>query len=191
MSSARLGVAALVRLGSVVALSAMLAGCFRPMYAQKYSGGTVTEEFSRIHVSEVDTRFAQQVRNELIFDFTGDGRQTGSDYRLNLGVTRSVTSMIVNPSRDADVRVIVMRARFSLTEQATGVVLFSGETESRASYEFNRQLFSNERAKIDAENRAARTVAEDIRLRLGAFFASRDSVGYQVSQPKVSRKADE
>ena len=49
--------------------------------------------------------------------------------------------------------------------------MLEGKATSRAAYERYETIFSNVRARYDAENRAARTVAESIKVRLAAYLS--------------------
>ncbi len=48
--------------------------------------------------------------------------------------------------------------------------MLEGEARSRAAYERFQPIFSNVRARYDAEDRAARTVAESIKVRIAAYL---------------------
>jgi LPS-assembly lipoprotein len=50
-------------------------------------------------------------------------------------------------------------------------VVLSGTSYGRASFERNKSIFSNVRAREDAENRAAKVVGEDLKSRLSAHLA--------------------
>lgn len=52
------------------------------------------------------------------------------------------------------------------------IVVMKGSSFARAGFERFDSIFSNVRARFDAENRAAKTVAEDLRARLSAFLAT-------------------
>ena len=48
----------------------------------------------------------------------------------------------------------------------------SGAAVSRAAYNRYQEIFANVRARRDAENRAADTVAESIKTQIAAFLAT-------------------
>ena len=50
--------------------------------------------------------------------------------------------------------------------------MLQGKGISRAPYNRFQEIFANVRARYDAENRAARTVAESIRTQVAAFLAN-------------------
>lgn len=157
---------------AAVLICLLVAGCFRPMYAEGPDGGSVVAALSDIYIPPLNSRVGQKVRNELLFAFAA-AETPGAAYRLELTVSRSLTSMLVQPNRDSDLRALHMNARFQLADAQTGKILFSGSSVARASYEHDAQMFANERALINAEDRAARTVSDDIRTRLSAWFAAR------------------
>ena len=51
-------------------------------------------------------------------------------------------------------------------------MVLSGSSYGRAAFERNVSIFSNVRAREDAENRAAKTVGEDLKARLSAYLAA-------------------
>jgi hypothetical protein len=64
---------------------------------------------------------------------------------------------------------------YSLTELATGKVVINGTTFSRVSSDVpgEQQRFAHARAQRDAEDRAAKVVAEQIRNRLTSYMVAR------------------
>jgi LPS-assembly lipoprotein len=65
-------------------------------------------------------------------------------------------------------------ATYSLIELATGKVVLTGQTFARVSYDIpgQQQRFARARGLRDAENRAAKVIAEQIRSRLASFFVA-------------------
>ena len=70
---------------------------------------------------------------------------------------------------DATGQVYQVDATFKLVDPA-GKVLLQGTAISRAPYNRFQEIFANVRARYDAENRAARTVADTIRTRIAAYL---------------------
>ena len=65
--------------------------------------------------------------------------------------------------------VLELSASYKLRD-GSGKVVMQGKAVSRAAYQRFEQIFANVRAQYDAEDRAARTVAETIRTRLAAYL---------------------
>jgi LPS-assembly lipoprotein len=65
-------------------------------------------------------------------------------------------------------------ATYILTEIATGKPVVKGQTFARVSYNIpgQEQRFAGERGLRDAEDRAAKEIAENIRNRLASHFAA-------------------
>ena len=61
-----------------------------------------------------------------------------------------------------------------MIELATGKAVFGGRTFARVSSDYpgQQQRFARLRARRDAEDRAAKVIAEKIRTRLASFFVA-------------------
>ncbi len=68
---------------------------------------------------------------------------------------------------------MTMNTTFVLSDIATRKTLMTGKSFATASYDFSNQRFANLRAKRDAEERAAKAVAQDIQARIAGYFATR------------------
>ena len=63
-------------------------------------------------------------------------------------------------------------AKFTLTRISDNKMVLEGTSFGRAAFERFTAIYANVRAKEDAENRAARAVAEDLKGRLAGFLAT-------------------
>lgn len=159
------------RLAAILALLA-LAGCFRPMYGSVDGRPAVTDELGRIAIAPLEGRVGQRVRNELLYAFSaGEGGE--APYRLAVSLRETSEDMMLRRSGEAVTTIFELRANFTLIEAASGRVLHGGTASARAPYDRSAQIFANERARLDAENRAARTVADQVKTRIAAYFAAR------------------
>jgi LPS-assembly lipoprotein len=151
-----------------------LAGCgFQPLYGGTTAGGAkLAEVMAAVDITPIPGRVGQKLRNELIFAATGGGNPVPSRYKLDIVVKESVTDQLVEITGDATGQIFQLDATFKLVDAASGVVLVQGKAISRAPYNRFQEIFANARARYDAENRAARTVAESIRTQLAAFLAN-------------------
>ncbi len=159
-------------LGAGFALT-LLAGCgFQPLYGRTASGARMQDVLAAVDVNPVPGRVGQRLRNELIFDTTGGGYRQRGIYQLDIAIRESVIDQLVRTSGEARGQTYVLEAQFKLTRVDDNSIAMQGKATSRAAYDRFENGFSNVRARIDAENRAARTVAENIRTRLTAFLSS-------------------
>jgi len=95
--------------------------------------------------------------------------------RYRLIVTLSENREGLALRRDASVTRYnyVLRATFELRDAATDVVVDKGDARAIAAYNVVDSQFATLSAEQDAETRAARELAEQIRLRLGVGFERR------------------
>ncbi len=143
---------------------------------------TLRDSLSAVEILEIaapkatdEARLAVEIRNALIFDFTGGGSQTPPTHRLKIAIssTRSAIIVDITTSRP-DVENYGINATYSLTEIATGKVVVTGQTFARVSYDIpgQQQRFARLRGLRDAENRAAKVIADNVRSRLASYFVA-------------------
>jgi LPS-assembly lipoprotein len=161
-----------VRLLAVLAISLPLAGCFKPMYGSLDGAPPVIDELARVNVAPIEERVGQQVRNELVYAFSA-GEAADAPYKLVVTLKHHIEDSVIQPTGEAVTKNYELRANFTLIEVESGKVLYGGSTLSRAAFDRTAQLFANQRAERDAEDRAARTVAENVKTRIAAYLASR------------------
>lgn len=148
-----------------------LAGCgIQPLYGTTAGGSRLAAAMAGVDVTPIPGRVGQRVRNELIFENTGGSGQTGTTYKLDIVIKESLTNELVKISGDAKSQVYELDATFKLISN-DGRVVLEGKATSRAPYERFQTIFSNVRARYDAENRAARTVAESIKVRIASYLS--------------------
>jgi len=148
-----------------------LAGCgIQPLYGTTAGGSRLAAAMAGVDITPIPGRVGQRVRNELIFENTGGSGQTGTTYKLDIVIKESLTNELVQISGDAKSQVYQLDATFKLISN-DGRVVLEGKATSRAPYERFETIFSNVRARYDAENRAARTVAESIKVRIAAYLS--------------------
>ncbi len=166
---ARLGV------GLAVLMGAVLAACgdtgFRPLYAPSAAGVVASERLKEVDFAPIPGRVGQRIRNGLIFESTGGGYAAPPQYRFEVVLQENVTSTLVNTKGEVAGAVYSIQASFRLIDSKAKKVVFQGASHARAPFERFEAIYSNVRAREDAENRAARTVAEDIKTRLAAYLS--------------------
>lgn len=153
-----------------------LSGCgnggFRPLYGSAGIGANADARLAKVSVTTIPGRVGQQIRNEVIFHATGGGGEAvNPELRLDVAIRESVTSTLVRIDGDSGGQVYNVEAKFQLVRVSDKSVVLSGTSYGRASFERNTSIFSNVRARDDAEDRAAKVVAEDLKARLSAYLA--------------------
>jgi LPS-assembly lipoprotein len=159
--------------------SAVLAGgCgdgfsgFHPLYGSAALGGVSTQEkFRQVEFAPIPGRVGQRLRNELIFESTGGGEAVPPEYRLDVAINESVVSTLVQIDGNAQGQVYNLDVAFKLIRLKDKSVVLEGRSYGRAGFERVTSIYANVSARQDAENRAAKTVGEEMRTRLLAYFS--------------------
>ncbi|MCC0037198.1 MAG: hypothetical protein H6887_18285 [Hoeflea sp.] len=143
----------------------LLAGCqAQPLY------GSMGGNTQSISVSEADSRVEQVVRNELVLGFGGE-QQNGA-YQLNLNVSSSLSGLLPGGlDNEFSAARTTVTATYVLKSASTGETIKSGSRFVDAQLDLPSQNFAQERAKLEAENRAARQVAALVRADVAAALA--------------------
>jgi LPS-assembly lipoprotein len=153
-------------------LSACGSDGFRPLYGTTASGVGLEEKMAQVHIAPSPSRVGQRIRNELIFQNTGGGTPPPPIYTLEIAITESVTSTLVQSTGESLSQIYNLNASFRLVSIKDKRVVFQGTSQGRAGFERFTSIYSNVRAREDAENRAAKTVSEEIKGRLAARLSS-------------------
>ena len=152
---------------ALLAAPVVLTGCqVTPLYASRPGPDNALD--GAIYIEEVDERVAQELRNELIFLFNGGQTQpTDPRYRLELEVEEQTVAILRDPDTgEATGQNLQVLARYQLLDAATGVRLLADAQRITTTYDRFEQGFADLRAERDAQNRAARELAERIRAAL-------------------------
>lgn len=156
----------------LVAASLALAGCnARPLYGTQADGRGVAVALSGIAVDEQKNRAAQIVRNNLISSFGNGGAST---YVLRMLPEEKTVELSSLSTQKLTRYRYNLKIKYELADAKSGDALSSGASFSNVSYDTVEQPIADLRAAENARERAAREVAEDLRLRLAAYFSSRN-----------------
>jgi len=171
----------LPRLALALALSGLVAGCFQPLYgARTMDGSSVADQLRLVDVAHInvpngtpEASLASELRNVLIFELAGGAATPAPTHRLTIQMNTIRQQVIVDITTSRpDVEQTGINANYTLTEIGSGKVVVTGRTFSRVSYDNpgQEQRFARARGRRDAEHRAAKVIAENIRARLASYF---------------------
>ena len=158
---------------ATLAATALAACTVQPLYAPTAAGTAAVASLNEIYIEPVSDRIGQELRNQLIFKLNGGrGQPANARYRMKLVVSSSENALGVTPIDAAPAYSITVAATYEVRSVADDKIVYRSTTRQSASYDRVNQAFANERAKLDAENRAAVQAATDIRIRLAAAAAN-------------------
>lgn len=161
---------------ALLAPALLLGGCvWQPLYGtNQYAPGSVSGGYALqlVDVAEIDSRVGQQIRNHLVFLLQGGKDNRDVPYLVKLRVTETTEQLAaIKNVRDFTAGTVTVTVSYDLFEKATMRRVASGRRVASAPYDRTSQNYANRRAERDAENRAAREAAEQLRMALAADLA--------------------
>jgi LPS-assembly lipoprotein len=169
--------AAALALAGLVSLGA--GGCgFHPLYGTTESGANLGEVMKAVDVAAIPSRTGQRLRNELVFGARGGGEAAAPIYRLDVALRESKRNTLVSQQGLASAQVVELDAEYRLIRIKDNEVVFKAWSNAQASYNLvgstglAGSTYGDARAAIDAENRAATSLADTIKTRLAAYLSS-------------------
>lgn len=169
----------------VLAFVVFVSGCgFRPLYIQSsetntYSigeqNGSIINELAQIKINSIPERFGQQIRNKLLDLLTPKGVPTNAKYRLEVTIeNKNVSQQAMRDDVTATSERVDYTIGYTLYEGSQKLV--SGDSYAFVSYNILNNPYSTTMAQKKSEENAANIIANDIALRLGAYFHSNKSI---------------
>jgi LPS-assembly lipoprotein len=132
----------------------------------------LSDELASIEIAPIPGRVGQRIRNELIFQRDRGGAATAtSGRRLDVVLKESVIQTMIDRTGNSGSQIYQLEATYRLVDTKTQKVAFEARSLGRVGFDRFESVYSNVRARDDAENRAARSVATDIKTRLSAYLS--------------------
>lgn len=169
MTSRRLVLRGLAAAG----LASLTAACgYRPLYGGgSRSGGGVTAELAKVYVPPIPERYGQIMRNEMEHAIAAAGRSQPKLYTLAVGLDRQRVELGIRKDATATRANIQISATFALMKGDQELLRDSMTT--LASYNILDNQYSTIISEENAEERAARDLADRIIQRVAVFLADR------------------
>lgn len=167
------------RLAALVLVAGAVSACFRPLYGPTATGEPLKDVLAAIEVPTIATAFNKErighyLRSELVFGLDGSGAPAPKRYKLAVTVRDSLSSPIVDTATGrALAATLNADAEYTLTNLDGSQTIAKGTASASATYERSAQRFAGVRAAREAEIRAAKLLAEQIRTRLATALHSR------------------
>jgi LPS-assembly lipoprotein len=156
-------------------LALPVAGCgsggFQPLYGSGAGAASASEKLSAVEFAPIPGRVGQRIRNELVFDRSAVEPTGKANKRLEVKLTESVLTSFVSVDGNSTGQIFQIEASYRLIDATTQKVEFEGRSLGRTNFDRFESIYANVRAREDAENRAASTIAADIRTRLTAHLS--------------------
>ena len=148
-------------------------GCFQPLYGEAAHPGLV-EAMREIEVAPIKERIGHYLADDLITNLNGTGETPKAKYRLTITVAQNdETPTIESQINVASSATVIGNATFTLTKIDGGAVIYKGDGDVRGRLRPHLDSFADLRAARDAEIRIARSLADEIELRVAAALGRR------------------
>jgi len=162
-----------VSAATALVVAVLLAGCgFQPLYGQN-SAGNVESEFKNVKIEAISGRVGQQLHNYLLDRINREGRPANPHYLLSVDLDVQQVRLGFERDDTATRSKVVVMADVRLRDITTGEVLLSRSARSTTSYNIVDSAVATRSAELDAIDRAAREVGDEIRLMLSLYFRRR------------------
>lgn len=150
----------------------LLAACgFEPLYGNRDADGNAAfNEFHQTKVATIAERPGQVLRNELLDRLNYRGEPAKPVYELRVELKEEQREVLVRSDEVATATDLTMTASWRLLNAADGKVLNTGTTRSINRFNVLASPYATIASTEDARRRAARQIAEDIRVRLAIYF---------------------
>jgi LPS-assembly lipoprotein len=173
-----------LRLAAAMAIAGAVGGCFQPLYADKSptGGPGMRDMLASVEIPPITapqgqslSRIAVEMQNELRFGLTGGSGGAPPTHRLTIRLTQSTTAVIIDRNTGrAEFANYGLTASYVLIEIATSKQVMSAESTTRVTFDApgQEQRFAAARGLKDAESRAAKVIADQIKTRLASYFVA-------------------
>lgn len=153
-----------------------LSACgFRPLYAVGTTPEGISTYFTQVYVDPIPGRQGVHLRNQMMDQLTPEGTPGAAAYRLSIKLEDIKEGLAIQENTQITRYNYTLIARYELRDSVSGEVLDKGTARAIAAYNVAESQFATQSAERDAQERAAREVGEDIRLRLALYFENRFS----------------
>lgn len=156
---------------------------FEPLYVERksaekwyYKGEfdtSISEEIAQIKVEPIADRIGQLIRNDLLDNLTPKGIPSKPKYRLEVfDIKKDVTEQAMRDDITATREKIRYTVNYRLINIENNDELVYGNSIAHLGYDILANPYSTTFAQKKIEKDAAKIIANDISLRMGAYFHS-------------------
>jgi LPS-assembly lipoprotein len=130
----------------------------------------VPADLALIQIDPIKDRVGQMLHNHMRDAITPKGAPAKPRYILKITLTESIQDTAIQRTAFAVRANLVLTASFALLDATTRGSVFSGSATTTAGFSHQTAEYGTLAGEKDARERATRDLAEEIRLRLGAYF---------------------
>ncbi|MFT5539441.1 MAG: LPS-assembly lipoprotein [Alphaproteobacteria bacterium] len=158
---------------AIAVLCLALAGCgFKPLHGRGAQAISAAD-LDSVQIPILRDREGQLLTNFLSQAFNPDGRRAVTNYHLEISLSSSKQDLGVRRDATATRTNLSYTANLVLREAVTNKQVFKGRSVTVVSYNILDARFATLAAEQDAIRRGTKALADNIKIRIAAFLASR------------------
>lgn len=159
--------------------SSLLCSCsYSPLYGQRAGSDLiVTKNFELIEIQPIKDRIGQTLRNYLLVHLNPTGKPANPLYKLKITLEETRLNLGVKKSAVVTRGNLKVLATFTLSKASNKITgigdnnIFTSKVTAISSYDIPQAQYAALAAIKDAQARALRNIADNIRTRLGIYFS--------------------
>ena len=168
---------------ALLVLMSFMSGCgFEPLYVEKKSSNEwyydnefdtgIREEMANVKIELIQDRIGQLIRNDLLDKLTPKGEPKSPKYFLSVTkIDKQEIDQALRNDITATRQKVIYKVIYVLRNDKHET-LINGNSVAYLGYDILRDPYSTTFAQKKNEKNAAKIIANDISLRLGAYFHS-------------------
>jgi LPS-assembly lipoprotein len=146
----------------------------RPIYGRD-EGEKVVPILASVNVIQLYGRRGQYLRGYLLDELNPEGVRVNSDYELDIALRQESNSLAIQLDNTPTRANLALGAVYTLRRRSDGAVMFDSAVRRVVSYNIRSDPFATLITQQDAERRAAKEVARQIRTQLALYFAKQSA----------------
>lgn len=152
--------------------AALLGACgFQPLYGEHGPRGGAGENLEQVSIANIQNRYGQQLRNNLIDRFYTTGYPAKTAYDLLVTMTAAEQKLAVRKDATSQRAQLDVTAPFRLVETASGKTLLSSSSRALIAYDVLDEQYGAMATVNNAYDRALVQIADDITNRVALILA--------------------
>jgi len=158
-------------IATLFAALTLISGCgFKPLYGT--DNQPLVSTLASIDIGPIPNRLGRDVRNALVKVLRQPATQNQpSRYHLDVELRQTVQGVAIQDDDSITRFNFRLDANYVLTEKSTNTLITKSRVQTVAAYNVVDSEFATLIARRDVEERAAREIAEKIRVRLSLFLS--------------------
>ena len=153
----------------------LIAACgYRPLYGDLDDKGTsVVVDMATVQIRPIRDRNGQMLHNELLDRINPQGAPANPDYVLEVRLHEQRVVTAIRKDDTATRANLQMNCEYNLRDAKNGEVILRSRSFAAISFNVQASEYATIMSENDARRRGSVLMADDIKLRLAAYFSQR------------------